>query len=166
LSARLDATEPAAGAVVMGTGIVSTALLLDRHTTLSRILIAIAAAIWIALAGILITRAARDPARARQEARSPAALTGVAATSVLGARLALLGWRWAGVATLVIASLLWLILLPPVLRSWTTPTLGVSLMLAVSTESIAVLAATLAPRERASWLLYAACAPFLLGLVA
>jgi tellurite resistance protein TehA-like permease len=150
----------------MGTGIVSTALLLDRHLTLSRALLAVTAAAWIALAGVLGSRAVRNPDRLRLEARSPAALTGVAATAVLGARLVNLGWLWAGAATLAIALALWLILLEPVLRSWTIPTVGVSLMLSVSTESLAVLGATLAIRERADWLLYAACAPFVLGLAA
>jgi hypothetical protein len=37
-------------------------------------------------------------------------------------------------------------------------------MLTVSTESLAVLSATLAARDRADWLLYAALIPLLLGL--
>jgi hypothetical protein len=40
----------------------------------------------------------------------------------------------------------------------------VSLVLTVSTESLAVLSASLAAGERTDWLLYAALAPFLLGL--
>jgi hypothetical protein len=105
-----------------------------------------------------------DPERVRREARSPAALTGVAGSAVLGTRLVLLGWDWAGIALLVIACVFWLALLAPVLGHWVTPTVGVSLVLTVSTESLAVLAATLAAAERADWLLYAALAPFLLGL--
>jgi hypothetical protein len=65
---------------------------------------------------------------------------------------------------LVIAIALWLILLWPVLAHWTTPTVGVSLLLTVSTESLAVLSATLAARDHAHWLLDASLAPFLLGL--
>jgi predicted acyltransferase len=34
--------------------------------------------------------------RVHREARSPAALTGVAGTAVLGTRLTMLGWSWAG----------------------------------------------------------------------
>ncbi len=83
---------------------------------------------------------------------------------MLGTRLAL-GWNWAGVALLVIALTSWLLLLRPVLSHWVTPTTGVSLLLTVSTQSLAVLPATLAASERADWLLYAALAPFLLGLV-
>jgi hypothetical protein len=76
----------------------------------------------------------------------------------------LLGWTWAGIATLAIAFCIWLVLLGPVLGHWVTPTVGVSLVLAVSTESLAVLSATLAAREHTQWVLYAALVPFLLGL--
>ena len=160
----LSAIPPASGAVVMGTGIVSIALSLDHHETLSRILLAIAAAAWIALGLLLAGRALRDRERVHQEARSPAALTGVAGTAVLGTRLTLLGWNWAGIALLVIALAFWLVLLTPVLTHWVTPTVGVSLVLTVSTESLTVLCATLAASEHARWLIYAAFAPFLLGL--
>ena len=160
----LSAIPPASGAVVMGTGIVSIALSLDHRETLSRILLGIAAAAWIALGLLLAGRALRDRERVHQEARSPAALTGVAGTAVLGTRLTLLGWSWAGIALLVIAAAFWLVLLTPVLTHWVTPTVGVSLVLTVSTESLAVLSAALATSEHAHWLLDAAFAPFLLGL--
>jgi hypothetical protein len=160
----VSAIPPASGAVVMGTGIVSIALSLDRQETLSRILLVIAAAAWIALGLLLTGRAQYDRERVHREARSPAALTGVAGTAVLGTRLVLLGWSWAGIALLPIAFCFWLALLVPVLRNWVTPTVGVSLVLTVSTESLAVLSAALAAREHAHWLLYAALVPFLLGL--
>jgi len=164
LQRTLAAVPPSSGAVVMGTAIVSIALSLDGHETLSRILLLIAAAVWAALGGLLIGRAARDRPRFHHEARSPAALTGVAGTAVLGTRLTLLGWDWAGVALLAGALVLWVALLAPVLSHWVTPTVGVSLMLTVSTESLAVLAATLAVPEHTRWLFYAALVPFMLGL--
>jgi tellurite resistance protein TehA-like permease len=160
----LAAIPPASGAVVMGTGIVSIALSLDHRETLSRILLVIDALTWVTLGALLAGRALHDRERVRREARSPAALTGVAGTAVLGTRLVLLGWDWAGVVLLVTACAFWLMLLPPVLGHWVTPTVGVSLVLTVSTESLAVLSASLASAERADWLLYAAVAPFLLGL--
>jgi len=160
----LAAIPPASGAVVMGTGIVSIALSLDSSEALSRILLAVAAGVWLALGLLLVGRVLRDGTRFRLEARSPAALTGVAGTAVLGARLTVLGWDWAGAALLVIALVLWATLLTPVLSHWATPTVGVSLVLTVSTESLAVLAATLAARGHAHWLLDAALAPFVLGL--
>ena len=160
----LGAIPPASGAVVMGTGIVSIALSLDHQETLSRILLAIAALVWIALGLLLVGGCLRDRPRVDREARSPAALTGVAGTAVLGTRLTALGWTWVGIAALAIAFCFWLALLGPVLGHWVTPTVGVSLVLTVSTESLAVLSATLAAPEHAHWLLYAALAPFLLGL--
>lgn len=160
----LAAIPPASGAVVMGTGIVSIGLALDHHQTLSRILLVIDALAWLTLGALLAARVLHDPPRVRREAGSPAALTGVAGTAVLGTRLVLLGWSWAGAGLLMIAFGFWLVLLRPVLGHWVTPTVGVSLVLTVSTESLAVLAAALATGERADWLLYAALAPFLLGL--
>ena len=160
----LGAIPPASGAVVMGTGIVSIALALDRRETLSRMLLVVAAAVWIALGLLLAGRALHDRPRAHREAWAPSALTGVAGTALHGTRLTLLGWRWAGIAMLAIAFCFWLVLLGPVLGNWVTPTVGVSLVLTVSTESLAVLSAALAAREHARWLLYAALVPFLLGL--
>jgi Voltage-dependent anion channel len=124
----------------------------------------IAGLAWIGLPLLLAGRALGDRERVCHEARSPAALAGVAGTAVLGTRLTLLGWNWAGIALLAIALGFWLMLLVPVLGHWVTPTIGVSLLLTVSTESLAVLAATLAAAEHARWLLDAALAPFLLGL--
>jgi tellurite resistance protein TehA-like permease len=160
----LDSIPPAAGAEVMGTGIVSIALSLDRHETLSRILLAIAAVMWVALAALVPLRARHDPARFQADARTPPALTSVAGTAVLGTRFTLLGWTWAGIGLLVIAVVLWALLLGPILRHWKTPTVGASLILTVSTESLAVLAATLAVPEHADWLLVIALVPFALGL--
>lgn len=160
----LDSIPPAAGAEVMATGIVSVALALDGDGTLSRILLVIAGLTWLALVAAVPRRARRDHARLRAEVRTPAALTSVAATAVLGARLAMLGWTWAGIAALAIAAVVWALLLTPVLSHWTTPTDGSSLLLVVATESLAVLAALLAASERADWLLAAALVPFVLGL--
>jgi tellurite resistance protein TehA-like permease len=160
----VDAISPASGAVVMGTGIASLGLSFDHRDLLSRILLAITAAVWIALGLVLIWRALSDRERVLREARMPSALTGVAGTAVLGSRLETLGWNWAGISLLVIALALWLMLLGPVLRGLVTPTVGVSLMLTVATESLAVLAVDLASHARAAWLLYAAFAPLGLGL--
>ena len=160
----LDSIPPAAGAEVMGTGIVSIALTLDGYETLSRILLVIAAVMWVTLAVLVPLRARHDWKRFRAEIRTPPALTSVAGTNVLGTRLALLGWTWAGIAALLIAAVIWALLLGPVLRHWKTPTVGASLVLTVSTESLAVLAATLAVVERTDWLLVATLAPFVLGL--
>jgi tellurite resistance protein TehA-like permease len=147
----------------MGTGIVSVGLSVDHHETLSRVVLGIAAAVWLGLGLVAVYRTLSSRADVLREVYSPPALTAVAATAVLGTRLAVPGWTWAAAALLVLSLLLWLLLFVPVLRAWTTPTVGISLMLPVSTTSLAVLAATLA-RNHGAWLLYAALAPFLLGL--
>jgi hypothetical protein len=160
----LASGAPEAGAQVMGTGIVSVALSLDGAETLSRIVLAIAAAIWLMLAMLVPARAARNPARFRTQASRPAALSWVAGTGVLGARLVLLGWTGAGIGLLVAALVLWALLIGRVLAHWRTPTVGASLLLTVATQSLAVLAAALAVRTRTSWLESAALAPFAFGL--
>ena len=150
----------------MGTAILSVDLTIDGHETLSRALFGVAAAVWVGLAGLLAGRVLRDRPRVRHEATSPAALTGVAGTAVLGVRIGLLGWYGAAAALLAVALVLWLLLVPPVLRGWATPTVGVSFVLAVSTESLAVLAAVVAVGEDAAWLAAAALIPLALGLAA
>ena len=62
------------------------------------------------------------------------------------------------------ALVLWGVLIAPVLGHWRTPTVGASLLLTVATQSLAVLAAAIAVRTRASWLEVAALVPFGLGL--
>ena len=164
LERLLDSSHPAAGAEVMGTGIVSVALSLDGQELLSRILLVLAAVMWVALVASVVTRARRERAPFLAEMRTPAALSSVAGTAVLGTRLTQLGWSWAGVAALAIALVLWLALLGPVLANWRTPTVGATLMLTVSTESLGVLAATLAVPGPAHWLLIAALTSSGLGL--
>jgi tellurite resistance protein TehA-like permease len=155
----LDAIPPASGAVVMGTGIVSVALLLDGRHVLSTILLVLDGAAWVALGVLLPARALRYRRRFAVDMRNPAALTSIAGSAVLGTRLTLAGWDWAGVAFLIIAVLIWLALVGQVLRHWQTPTIGASFILTVATESLALLAATLAFADRTSWLVYAALAP-------
>lgn len=58
----------------------------------------------------------------------------------------------------------WALLLGPALRHWQIPTAGVSFVLAVATESLAVLGATLAVSYHAGWLASAAVAALVLGL--
>lgn len=164
LDRLLDAIPPASGAVVMGTGIVSVALLLDYQRTLSDILLVLDGLCWLALAVLLPARARRDWARFRVDTRHPTALTSIAGTGVLGTRLTLAGWQWAGAAMLIVATAIWLWLVPHVLRHWQLPTIGASFILTVATDALALLAATLALKQRSDWLLYLAFVPFGLGL--
>lgn len=160
----VESAPPPSGAVVMGTGIVSVALLLDGEPALSTALLVLACITWVVLAVLLPARALADRTRFSTESHRPAALTSVAGTAVLGTRLTLAGANWAGIALLIVACALWLALVPHVLRHWRTPTTGASFILAVATESLTVLAAALSLSEHADWLLYAALAPFALGL--
>ncbi len=149
---RLAGTvPPGGGAVVMGVGIVSIDLHLAGAEALSRVLLGIAAAAWVLLGLLLTARLVGDRPRFAAEARLPASLTGVAGTAVLGTRLALLGWSGAGLVLLAVAGLLWPALLGGVLRHWVTPTVGVSFMATVSTESLAVLLAVLSLATRTGW---------------
>jgi tellurite resistance protein TehA-like permease len=149
----------------MGTGIVSVALASDARHTLSLILLVIASVAWAVLGLALARRAATDWSRVKREAGVPAALTGVAATAVLGARATGLGWGGVAALLLVIATALWLSLLPLVLGRLPARGDGASFMVTVSTQSLSVLAAQLALRAHDAWLLYSALALLCLGLV-
>jgi hypothetical protein len=160
-----NVVSPAYGAVVMGTGIISIAFYNERHIpAISRSLMLLTALAWLLLVVVFIDRFMSDRARFHQERHVPAALTGVAGTAVLGTRLTLQGWTFVGLVFLVLALASWLAFLFPVLRHWHRPTAGVSLLLTVSTESLAVLAATLAVPLRQHWLAVAALVPCVLGL--
>jgi hypothetical protein len=148
----------------MGTGIVSVALLLDGQRALSTVLLVLVAVMWVVLVVLLAARALADRQRFESDSRQPAALTAVAGTAVLGTRLILAGWIWAGTALLVIAAAIWVALIPRVLTHWQVPTVGASFILTVATESLALLSATIAFRDRTPWLVYAALMLHALGL--
>jgi hypothetical protein len=156
----LDEIPPASWAVVMGAGIVSIDLYSDHQPVLSAVMLCFAAGVCLVLGVRLAYR--RD--RFAYEASSPAAFTGVAGTAVLGTRLALQDYHAAAAALLALSGVWWAVLIVPVLRHWKTPTAGLSFVLSVATEGLAVLAATLAVSYRAGWLLTAAVAGLLVGL--
>ncbi|ADB49916.1 respiratory nitrate reductase subunit gamma [Conexibacter woesei] len=160
----LDALPPASGGAVMGTGIVSVALALDRRTELSEALMWIALGMWVALALLLAARFLFHRARFLAEAAIPASLTGVAGTCVLGARLTVYGWEWAGIALLAIGGLFLLALFGPVLQHWRRPTVGASFLLTVSIQSVAVLSATLAVAEDRRGLVVLAAVLLVVGI--
>jgi tellurite resistance protein TehA-like permease len=148
----------------MATGIVSLALSLDGQPTLARALLMIAALQWLGLAVAAASLFARHPASAVRRVRSPATLTAVADTAVLGTGLATVGWTGAATVMLTVAVVLWLTLVEEVLAHLQARTTGTALMVAVAPASLAVLAATIATDTRASWLAAASLVPFLLGL--
>ncbi|MER5863677.1 tellurite resistance/C4-dicarboxylate transporter family protein [Kitasatospora sp. NPDC002040] len=156
---------PVAGAAVMATGIISIALELSGHHGLSVAALALAGALWLVLAADFGRLLVRDLARFEAEADTPPALTAVAATTVLGARLSVFGWGRVAAVLLVLAVLLWPVLLTAVLRHWQRRMPGAAFLVCVATQGIAVLAATLAAAGHRPWLDRVALAFFLLGLL-
>lgn len=138
----------------MGTGIVSVSLSLTGSETLSRVVLAFAAATWVVLAAVLGLRCLGDRDRAYREARSPAGLTAVAATAVLGARLVPLGERAEAAILLAVAAISWACLMTLVARKRSLPATGSVFMLTVSTVSLAVLAAILSAPAHSPYILY------------
>ena len=120
-----------AGAVVMATGIVSTALELDGHGAASAVLLALTALGWLCL--VLV----------RGDATRPAALTPVAATCVLGTRLTMQGWRVPGIVLLVVAVALLVALLAGVVRALGPSVRGSAFLVVVAPQAVAVLVAEL-----------------------
>ncbi len=149
----------------MSAGIVSVALHLAGIEWFSLVWLVVDAVIWVLLVAVFVSRLFDDRARWAGEAETPPALTGVAATCVLGTRCVLLGWTPVGWVLLLVALLAWLALMRSVLRHWTGPTVGVHFLLCVATQGLAVLAATLAVTASEYWLVAPALAAFTLGLV-
>ena len=160
----LDAITPASGAVVMASGILSIDLHSDHRPVLSAITLWFAAGVWLLLAADLSMRLAYQRDRFAREADSPAALTGVAGTAVLGTGLALHDHHAAAAVLLAVSGVCWALLVVPVLRHWKTPTAGISFLLTAATEGLAVLGAILAASYHADWLVSAAAAALVLGL--
>jgi tellurite resistance protein TehA-like permease len=155
---------PAAGAVVMATGIVSVGWHLTGYEVLSRIALVVACVAWTALAADFVVRLLRDRARWRAEAATPAALTAVAATTVLGTRFVALGRQTLAEALLALATALWPVLLVDVVRHWRRRMPGGVFLGCVATQGLAVLGASLAA-ESTAWLAHTALVLFWLGLV-
>ncbi|MCH0570733.1 tellurite resistance/C4-dicarboxylate transporter family protein [Streptomyces sp. MUM 136J] len=157
--------SPAAGAAVMATATLSVGLDLVGRDVLSRIALAVAAVAWLALAGDCVVRLLRNPGRWERGTAVPAALTGVAATTVLGTRIAALEWTSAAEALLALSTVLWAGLLPSVFRHLPRGMPGSVFLGSVATQGLAVLGATLAASETAGWLARAALVLFWIGIV-
>jgi tellurite resistance protein TehA-like permease len=147
---------PASWTIVMASGVVSIDLHVLRQGVLSAILGGFAAAVWLLLLVVLAAPLAYQRGRFTREASAPVSLAAVAATCVLGTRLAAAGYRAAAAALLAVAVIGWAVLLVPVLRHWKTPTTGISFVAGVATDGVALLSATLSAAYRAGWLLIAA----------
>ncbi|WP_067814741.1 tellurite resistance/C4-dicarboxylate transporter family protein [Nocardia inohanensis] len=156
---------PAAGAYVMATGIVSIGLHLTGFEVLSVVALVLAAVVWVLLGIDFVTRLLRERSRWESEAGTPPGLTGVAATTVLGTRVALLGWDFVAAGALVLAALWWPVLLFAVMRRWTRSMPGSEFLVCVATQGSAVLAATLAAETGTAWLVWVALGGFCSGVM-
>jgi tellurite resistance protein TehA-like permease len=148
----------------MGSGILCVDLYAVGQPVAAAILLWFAAGTWLFLATVLALRVLYEPGRFAREARSPAALTGAAGTAVLGTAFAGHGYYPVAAVMLGLAGVSWALLLTPVLSHWQTPVAGVSFLLTVATQGLAVLGATLAARSGAAWLVITAVAALILGL--
>ncbi|WP_316747503.1 tellurite resistance/C4-dicarboxylate transporter family protein [Streptomyces herbicida] len=156
---------PTAGAAVMATGIVSVGLQLAGYEALSLFALAMASVAWLALAVDFAVGLLRQRRRWVAEARTPGALTAVAATAVLGTRFSALGRQGLAEVLLALCAVLWPVLLFLVVRHWHRRMPGAVFLCCVATQGLAVLAATLAAAEATAWLAHAALVLFWLGLV-
>ncbi|MFJ6048604.1 tellurite resistance/C4-dicarboxylate transporter family protein [Streptomyces sp. NPDC092307] len=156
---------PAAGAAVMATGIISVGLHLTGHEAVSLVALVVAGALWLVLAADFTARLFGDRGRFRAEADTPAALTAVAATTVIGARFSQQGWQTAAAVLLVLATVLWPWLLFNVLRHRRRRMPGAAFLGCVATQGLSLLAASLADAEHLTPLARAAMAGFCLGLL-
>ncbi|MCQ9184779.1 tellurite resistance/C4-dicarboxylate transporter family protein [Streptomyces sp. IBSBF 2953] len=165
LRERWARRQPAAGAAVMATGIVSVGLHLTGYEWVSRATLAMAAVAWAVLAADFVARLLLERERWLAAARTPGAPTAVAATTVLGARVSSLGRPTLAAALLALAAVLWPVLLVIVVRRWRRGMPGSVFLCCVATQGLAVLAAALARAEGAAWLAHTALVLFGLGLV-
>ncbi|MBD0734252.1 hypothetical protein BGM09_15385 [Streptomyces sp. CBMA29] len=149
----------------MATGIISVGFRLTGYATLSAITLAVAAAVWVWLAGTFAVTLLRDRARWQAQSANPPALTAVAATCVLGTRLSLSGYRTTAYVLLTVAVVVWPWLLVSVMRHWKRPVPGAAFLVCVATQGLAVLAGTLELAGGPDWLGRAALVVFLLGIV-
>ncbi|MFD9128268.1 tellurite resistance/C4-dicarboxylate transporter family protein [Kitasatospora sp. NPDC059571] len=156
---------PAAGAVVMATGIISVGLELLGHHALSLAALVLTAAVWLLLAADFAVRLVRDRSGWTALSRTPASLTAVAATCVLGTRLSLFGRQHVAAVLLALAAVAWPVLLYTVMRHWHRPMPGPAFLVCVATQGLAVLAGTLVLAGRGDWLGRAALVLFCLGLL-
>lgn len=165
LASGVGRVPPSAGGFVMATGILSVGLALDGQRSLSEAVFSLAAVVWVTLAALAVLYVLRLRAVVTGVVETPALLTTVAATDVVGVRLSLLGWHATGAALLGFAVVLWLALAGTAVAHRRCPTVGVSFLLAVAPQSIAVLSARLAIDYRASFLALCALGWLMLGLV-
>jgi len=162
LSAVLDDIDASAGAVVMGTGIVSVGLRLDQARVIADVLLVVASLAAVVLLLVATRRARTRWAELLAGADSAAALTAVAAIAVLGSAAIQLHWTGVAATLLVIGIALCAGLMATVRAKRGSD--GVVFMLVVAPQSLATLCAELAERTSAGWLLIPSASLAVLGI--
>ena len=151
--------SPANFAIVMATGMLGVAAHQQGHAAIARSMLGVCAVAWPLLVVLSVARLARHPGRMLADLcdhqRAPGFLTTVAGTCVLGSLLVVLDFGTAASMVLgAVGCTLWLVLTYAVLMALTVgrnkPMLaggisGAWLLTVVATQSMAVLAALLAP---------------------
>jgi tellurite resistance protein TehA-like permease len=125
----------------------------------------LAIAVWLVLAVLIVRRFVLDRAGWLADARTPPALTAVAATSVLGNRFSMAGWQPVAWVLLGIAGAAWLVLMPIVLSRWHHPTVGGSFLVVVATQSLVVIGGAVALADGVDGLIPVLLVLLLVGLV-
>jgi hypothetical protein len=156
---------PAAGACVMAAGILSVGLQLTGHEVVSLVALATGGTLWVLLAYNFVACLVGDRGRWRARADTPPALTGVAATTVLGTRVALLGQLSLAEALLALAAVACPYLLTSVVTHWQARVPGAAFLVCVAPQGVGVLAATLADEGAGQWLSWAGLVCLCVGLL-
>ncbi|PPS78052.1 MULTISPECIES: hypothetical protein [Streptomyces] len=139
----------------LATGIVSAGLDSAGYAVLSHVALALACAACLAAAAGLVQRT-----HGEGWVETPAALTTVAATAVLGTGFSAAGQQPLAEALLALAMVLWAVLLTAEAEGRR----GTVFLRCVATQGLAVLGATLAAADAVAWLAHAALVLFWLGL--
>ncbi|MER5889713.1 tellurite resistance/C4-dicarboxylate transporter family protein [Streptomyces sp. NPDC001941] len=156
---------PVSGSLVMATGICSIGLHAVGHETLSRFALGLAGLAWLLLAVLFLRRFLLERGRWRHDADTPASLTAIAATCVLGSRLSLQSWQFPAAVLLVTAAVLWPVLLVAVVKHWGRHMPGAVFLSCVATQALVVLGSLLAAATRTTWLTWPALVLWGTGLV-
>lgn len=165
LWARWERLAPRAGPTVMATGIIAVGLHADGYRVASSVALAVTGALWLPLAASFLTDLVHGGHRWARPGEAPAALTAVAATTVLGTRVSLLGWQALAAVLLTLAAAAWPAPVIEELRRGRHRLPGASFLACVATQGLALLAGTLASAVAEAWPAVAAVVLFCCGLV-
>ena len=158
--------QPGWGAFVMATGIIAVGMKLSGHGPIADALLAVSALGWLVLATAFLYGLVARTDEWWLETRQLGALTAVGASNVLAAALeTVLGWRLVPLLLWIVASTLWVVLISRILgRLPPRAPVGLVFLLTVATESVSLVASSLAVAYDADWFVYLAFALWVIGI--